>query len=73
MKTATILAGALLAAGATETVNFDKADVGKAPSGRAEGREQLRNRQALRTDCLRRRAGRKRTCSGRTSPSERSY
>ena len=28
-----ILVGALLAAGATETVNFDKADVGKPPSG----------------------------------------
>src|SRR6266498_3923539 len=33
MKTATILVGALLTAGATETVNFDKADVGKSPSG----------------------------------------
>src|SRR6478752_5202303 len=32
MKT-TILVGALLAAGATETVNFDKADAGKPPSG----------------------------------------
>ena len=29
----TILAAALLAAGASETVNFDKADAGKAPSG----------------------------------------
>jgi hypothetical protein len=33
MKTPTILVGALLAAGATETVNFDKADIGKPPSG----------------------------------------
>src|SRR3954469_22297468 len=33
MKTATILVGALLAAAATETVSFDKADVGKPPSG----------------------------------------
>src|SRR5215212_1628644 len=33
MKTATILVGALLAAGATETVSFDKADAGKPPSG----------------------------------------
>ena len=33
MQTATILVGALLAAGATETVSFDKADVGKPPSG----------------------------------------
>jgi hypothetical protein len=33
MKTPTILIGALLAAGATETVNFDKADIGKPPSG----------------------------------------
>ena len=33
MKTAAILAGALLAAGATETVNFDQAEVGKPPSG----------------------------------------
>src|SRR4051812_36760585 len=32
MKT-TILVGVLLAAGATETVNFDQADAGKAPSG----------------------------------------
>jgi len=33
MKTTTILAGALLAAGAPQTVNFDKAEVGKPPSG----------------------------------------
>jgi hypothetical protein len=33
MKPTTILVGALLAAGATETVNFDKAAVGKPPSG----------------------------------------
>ena len=33
MKPSMILAGALLAAGAAETVNFDKSDVGKAPSG----------------------------------------
>ena len=33
MKTTTMLVGALLAAGATETVNFDKAEVGKPPSG----------------------------------------
>jgi hypothetical protein len=33
MKTTTILVGALLAAGAAETVNFDKAAVGKPPSG----------------------------------------
>jgi 3-keto-disaccharide hydrolase len=33
MKTTTILVGALLAAGATETVNFDKSDAGKPPSG----------------------------------------
>jgi hypothetical protein len=33
MKTTTILVGALLAAGATETVNFDKAEAGKPPSG----------------------------------------
>jgi hypothetical protein len=33
MKTTTILVGALLAAGAAETVNFDRADVGKPPSG----------------------------------------
>jgi hypothetical protein len=33
MKTTMILAGALLAVGAAETVNFDKAPVGKSPSG----------------------------------------
>jgi hypothetical protein len=33
MKTTTVLVGALLAAGATETVNFDKAEAGKAPTG----------------------------------------
>ena len=33
MKTTTILVSALLAAGATETVNFDKAEAGKPPSG----------------------------------------
>jgi hypothetical protein len=33
MKTMAILVGAMLAAGAAETVNFDKADVGKPPSG----------------------------------------
>ena len=33
MKTTTILLGALLAAGAAETVNFDRAEVGKPPSG----------------------------------------
>ena len=33
MNTATILFSALLAAGANETVNFDKAEVGKPPSG----------------------------------------
>ena len=33
MKTTTILVAALLAAGAPETVNFDKADAGKPPSG----------------------------------------
>jgi hypothetical protein len=33
MKTTTILVGAVLAAGTTETVNFDQADTGKAPSG----------------------------------------
>jgi len=33
MKTATILAGALLAAGATESVTFDTADLGKPPRG----------------------------------------
>lgn len=33
MKTTTILVGALLAAGATETANFDKAEAGKPPSG----------------------------------------
>jgi hypothetical protein len=33
MKTTAILVGALLAAAAAETVNFDNAEVGKAPSG----------------------------------------
>src|SRR6266511_3317902 len=33
MKSTTILVSALLAAGGAETVNFDKADVGKSPSG----------------------------------------
>jgi len=33
MKTTTLLVGALLAVGATETVNFDKAEAGKPPSG----------------------------------------
>jgi hypothetical protein len=33
MKTPTILVGALLAVAATETVNFDKGDIGKPPSG----------------------------------------
>jgi hypothetical protein len=33
MKPATILVGALLAVGPTETVNFDEAEVGKPPSG----------------------------------------
>ena len=33
MKTTAIVVGALLAAGATETVNFDKLEVGKPPSG----------------------------------------
>ena len=33
MKPEMMLAGALLVAGATETANFDKSDVGKAPSG----------------------------------------
>ena len=33
MKATTILVGALLAAGATETVNFDKAEAGTPPSG----------------------------------------
>ena len=33
MKPTTILVGALLAAGVTETVNFDKAEAGKPPSG----------------------------------------
>jgi hypothetical protein len=33
MKTTAILFGALLAAGATETVNFDRAEPGKPPSG----------------------------------------
>jgi len=33
MKTTTVLVGALLAVGATETVNFDKAEAGKPPSG----------------------------------------
>ena len=33
MKTTTILIGAWLAAGAPETINFDKGDVGKPPSG----------------------------------------
>ena len=33
MKTTTVLVGALLAVGATETANFDKAEAGKPPSG----------------------------------------
>lgn len=33
MNSHLILAGALLVAGASETVNFDKAEAGKAPSG----------------------------------------
>ena len=33
MNTTAILVSALLAAGAGETANFDKGDVGKAPSG----------------------------------------
>jgi len=33
MKASTMIVGALLAAGATETVNFDKAEIGKPPSG----------------------------------------
>jgi len=33
MKATTILIGAVLAAGAPETINFDKEDVGKPPSG----------------------------------------
>ena len=33
MKTPAILVGALFAAAVTETVNFDKADIGKSPSG----------------------------------------
>ena len=33
MKTTTVLVGALLAVAATETVNFDKAEAGKPPSG----------------------------------------
>jgi hypothetical protein len=33
MKTTAILVGALLTVGATETVNFDKAEAGKPPSG----------------------------------------
>jgi len=33
MKTTTVLVGALLAVGATETVNFDKAEAGKPPGG----------------------------------------
>jgi hypothetical protein len=33
MKSTTVLVGALLAVGATETVNFDKAEAGKPPSG----------------------------------------
>jgi hypothetical protein len=33
MKTATMLVAGLLAAGPTETVNFDNADIGKPPSG----------------------------------------
>jgi len=33
MKTTAVIIGALLAAGASEVVNFDQAEVGKAPSG----------------------------------------
>src|SRR5215510_7656825 len=33
MKASAVVLGAVLAAGATETINFDKAEVGKPPSG----------------------------------------
>ena len=60
MKTTTILVGALLAAGATETVNFDKAEAGQAAErldgdadrhgpGQMGGRRRMTRRQASRT------------------------